>query len=144
MNIRQDVKPEHAFYCADGTVLKNLKELAGKLKTISPEVYAHHANAHRNDFHNWIKEVYGNAALARKMASAKSSLHAARTLENGLKKPKKKLKREPTARKESRDNKKTMAIKPVKRPKKKQLKIHRIHKRIHKHVKAFAKRCGII
>ncbi len=80
MRLNQDTKPEHAFYCADGRVLKNIRELAEELKGISPEAYRHHANESRNDFGNWIRDVYGNKVLAKKIASAKSSTEAARII----------------------------------------------------------------
>ncbi len=84
MKLMQDAKPEHAFYCADGSVLKNLRELAEKLKGISHEAYRHHANEPRNDFHNWIRDVYGNEKLAKKISAAKSSAEAAAIIEKAL------------------------------------------------------------
>ncbi len=90
MNLKQDTKPEHTFYCADGTILKNLRELAGKLKTISPEAYTHHANDWKNDFHNWIKNVYGNKKLAKEIAFAESSKEAAQIIEKAISSPQKK------------------------------------------------------
>lgn len=112
MNLHQDTKPEKAFYCADGSILKNLRELAQKLKTISPEAYSHHANSYRNDFYNWIKDVYGNEKLAKEVAFAGSSREASAIIEKAIALPQKKK----TARR-----KKTAAVikrKPARRRKK--------------------------
>lgn len=104
MNLNQDTKPEHAFYCADGRVLKNLTGLAEELNGISPEAYRHHANESRNDFSNWIKDVYGNWKLAKKIASAKNSAEAAAIIEKALA-PK------ATRKKKTAEMKKTVAVK---------------------------------
>ena len=172
MNLESEVKPENVFCCADGSVLRNLHELSSKLKHIRPETYAHHVNAYRNDFYNWVRDCYGNERLAQRIASAKSSLHAARMLENKLKKTKKKSKKRkiasvtPVAVK--RRKKKTVAkrkhaghkqvrdklrkvkkrsskkIKSPKRLKKKKVGLRHIHKKIHGHIKRFARKYGLI
>lgn len=99
MNIHQDVKEENKFYCRDGSVLKNLQELAQNLKAISNEAFAHHVNPEKNDFASWISGCYGNDALAKKIAKAKTAKSAARMLEDALSKKPKPAKSKPGKKK---------------------------------------------
>ncbi len=137
MNLNQDTKPEQAFYCKDGSVLKNLTELAEKLKTISADAYKHHANECKNDFRNWIKDVYCNEKLAKEIAFAGSSREAARIVAEAIAPPRKK---KPAKRKKSAAVKRKPARKrrkPVKR------KI-RLHKVVHNHMKRIARQLGFL
>lgn len=151
MNLRQDVKPEHVFYCIDGAILKNLKELTEKLKSMGREAYAHHANMHRNDFHNWIKDVYGNERLAKRVASAKNSKEASKMLEAQLGKKKRKTAKKPAKNsnkkeqiKKNREKKSGGIKRSSKRsPKKRKVRLHKLHKRIHRHLAMFAKKYGL-
>ena len=48
------------FWVHDGGVLHDLAELAAALETMSDDTYAHHANAAKNDFVNWVRDVIGD------------------------------------------------------------------------------------
>lgn len=63
---------EHCFFTKDGKVLKNLADLKEELKVMSPEVFSHHVNDQRNDFSNWVNDVFGHERLANKIANAKT------------------------------------------------------------------------
>ncbi len=159
MNINQDTKPEKAFYCADGRVFKNLKELAEALKGISPEAYSHHANECRNDFCNWIRDVYGSKQLAERIASAKSSAEAARIVEKALA-PKALRKKKKAAvvkiKRTRKKRKKTAAAAAAKKKKEKKKPAVKIKKRrkakrnskgknkLHRHIKTLARILGLI
>ncbi|MFA4960730.1 MAG: hypothetical protein WC548_03655 [Candidatus Pacearchaeota archaeon] len=65
MDINQEVSPEFYFYLADGRVVKSLRELAEILDMVDSWIFDHHVNAEKNDFSNWIKDVYGNENLAK-------------------------------------------------------------------------------
>ncbi|MBI2860361.1 MAG: hypothetical protein HYX91_02490 [Chloroflexi bacterium] len=65
-----DVPPEKSFWCRDGRAFKNIQELSAALATMSDETFGHHANAGRNDFSNWVKEVIGDEKLARDLAKS--------------------------------------------------------------------------
>lgn len=58
------IKPENYFFLHDGRVLKDLFELAEHLEHISDDVFYHHVNDNKNDFSNWIKDVFENKDLA--------------------------------------------------------------------------------
>ena len=44
-----------------------LPELAEVLEDLEDHVFDHHVNPERNDFHNWVKEVFKDVELAKKM-----------------------------------------------------------------------------
>lgn len=145
MRLDEKTKPEHSFYCTDGTVLKKPAELAQKLKAISQETYAHHTGQGRNDFHNWIKDIYQNEALALKIANARDNAHAAAIIEQALKAgtakeaaAQKKRKKE-AAPMPKRNLKKKAAKKQGRRKSRAQL-----HKKIKKHLSILARRYGFL
>ncbi len=167
MNLNQDAKPENAFYCADGAVLKNLRELAEKLKNISADAYKHHANEYKNDFHNWIKDVYCSERLAKKIAHAKSNSGAAAIIEKALaqkaprkkkaagrkkvaffkkkhsrqrRKPAKKMKKAASAASESKKKEKIKPAEKAKKSRKRKRKPVKRKTALHKMVRSHLKR----
>lgn len=76
---------EKSFYVSDGSVYSTLRELANGLKKMHPDTYAYHANERKNDFHNWVKDVFGEQKLAQKLLSAKDQLQSAKAVEAFLK-----------------------------------------------------------
>src|SRR3989338_9405855 len=71
---------EQHFVVADGRKLKNIIELADALETMSEEIFAHHANEFRNDFSNWIKDVFYDHSLAEDISRAKNRLETQITI----------------------------------------------------------------
>ena len=63
---------EHHFVVADGRKLKNIIELADALETMSEEIFRHHSNEFRNDFANWVKDVFYDHSLAEDISRAKN------------------------------------------------------------------------
>ena len=59
-----EIPPEKYFVLADGSHFKDYHELADALQCMSDELFAHHVNAARNDFANWIHDVFHEQALA--------------------------------------------------------------------------------
>ena len=62
-----DVPDEHAFWCCDGVIIKNLEGLYNALKNMSRETFHHHVAGNKNDFSEWIKNVVGDVTLARQL-----------------------------------------------------------------------------
>ena len=62
-----NVPDEHAFWCCDGVIIKNLEGLYSALKSMSKETFHHHVTRDRNDFSTWIREVVGDTTLARQL-----------------------------------------------------------------------------
>ena len=71
-----DVPDEKRFWCQDGKVVKNLKELGEALDGMGDETFHHHSGGGRNDFSNWIRDVVGDNKLANDLSKAKSRIRA--------------------------------------------------------------------
>ncbi len=72
-NYLEDVPEDKAFWVKDGGVLKNLKDLAHKLREIDRDTFIYHVNSAKNDFFNWVHDVVGDLRLASQIASVKNS-----------------------------------------------------------------------
>ena len=59
------------FYLCDGSVIRDMKELAFSLEKMPDDVFSHHVNDHKNDFANWIALVFEEHELAEKLNSSK-------------------------------------------------------------------------
>jgi len=75
-----DVPDEKRFWCQDGRVVKNLKELEKALNDMSDETFHYHASAGRSDFSNWIRDVVGDNKLANDLSKAKSRIQASKAV----------------------------------------------------------------
>jgi hypothetical protein len=75
-----DVPDEKRFWCQDGKVVKNIKELEKALNDMSDETFHYHAGEGRNDFSNWVRYVVGDNKLANDMSRAKSHLQASKAV----------------------------------------------------------------
>ena len=62
-----DVPQDKAFVCQDGSVLKNIDELAATLRVMSRETFRHHVTGIKNDFSTWVRDVVGDVTLARQL-----------------------------------------------------------------------------
>lgn len=101
--VLSDVHPEKHFWLADGKRLKNVKELKHALLEMHDYTYHHHANEHKNDFHNWVKDVHGDVKLAKMLQAADDRHKAAEAIEiriSELTKPKSPKRTQPKIRKE--------------------------------------------
>jgi len=67
-----NIPTEKYFYVADGSVIKHLGELPDALRNMSSETFASHVNEERNDFYNWINDVFEHSTLARRIKSIKT------------------------------------------------------------------------
>jgi hypothetical protein len=65
--IIKGIKPEFYFKLIDGSEIKNLMELADALHNMSDDVFYYHVNEQRNDFSNWIKDVFKHEKLANEI-----------------------------------------------------------------------------
>jgi hypothetical protein len=68
---------QYVFYCHDGRVFADLRELAEGLKLMSDETFAYHSNIQKQDFSKWVRDVIGEAELANELAKASNRLQAA-------------------------------------------------------------------
>jgi hypothetical protein len=66
-----NVHPDHVFRVKSGSTIKNLYELASELSSMDEEVFQHHVNEEKNDFHNWILHIVRDEHLASVLAQIK-------------------------------------------------------------------------
>ncbi|MBU1198217.1 MAG: hypothetical protein KKF46_07375 [Nanoarchaeota archaeon] len=62
-----NIPAEKFFYVNDGTVIRHLAELPDALRNMSPDTFNHHVNEQKNDFYNWVGDVFEHSRLARKI-----------------------------------------------------------------------------
>ena len=67
MKYLADVPEEYVFRCHDSCVFKNMRELRDGLANMIDEVYAYHANAEKNDFSNWVRDIIKDETLAAEL-----------------------------------------------------------------------------
>jgi hypothetical protein len=58
---------DKCFWVSDGTVIRSVKEMAHTIDTMDFGVFQHHVSNDRNDFANWVKDVFGMETLSREM-----------------------------------------------------------------------------
>jgi len=58
------VPEEYVFWCHDGTIFRDMKDLAESLAAMSDDVFAHHVNSEKNDFCKWVRDVIKDEKLA--------------------------------------------------------------------------------
>jgi hypothetical protein len=66
-NLLKNSPKQHVFWLCSGGALKNIKELASALETMDEGVFVHHVNSDRNDFANWIKDIFQDEELALRL-----------------------------------------------------------------------------
>jgi hypothetical protein len=66
-----EIPAEKYFYGCDGSVIKTIHELPDALRNMSPEAFSCHVNEQKNDFYNWVKDVFELSGLARNIKNVK-------------------------------------------------------------------------
>ena len=64
---KEHIKPENYFYLRDGRVLKDMIDLTECLETINNDIFCHHVNDSKNDFSNWIRDIFEKKDLAEEI-----------------------------------------------------------------------------
>lgn len=75
----------HLFWVKGNGALRNLKDLAENLKTMTDDTFAHHVNTEKNDFANWVSEILKDNRLANELRRAKTRLTSLKKAEARLK-----------------------------------------------------------
>lgn len=82
--IVSNVSEDKKFWVCDGRVLKNLKDLENALRTMNDGTYRYHVNDNKNDFYNWIKDVFNNSKLADEIRNSRNQISAANKLKREI------------------------------------------------------------
>lgn len=75
MNLTRDVPEHHYFVLANGQPVKHVAELAAILDQLEDRVFNHHVRPDSNDFHNWVRDVFQDVELARKVLGINDKRH---------------------------------------------------------------------
>ena len=78
--ILHDIEGDKRFFGYDGHVIKNLDELAQYLNRIKEEVFQYHVNTGKNDFSNWVRDVFGDDKLSRDLLKSTSRAQAVKNV----------------------------------------------------------------
>jgi hypothetical protein len=73
-----NVPEEYVFWCCDGQVLKNMKELGEALTSMADETFAYHSNEEKKDFSNWVRDIIRDEKLARDLQKSLNRTQAAK------------------------------------------------------------------
>ena len=63
------------FILCNGKKLKNIKEMADVMEHLEDYVFDHHVNDKKNDFSVWVKDVFKDVELAKKLSGVKDKKH---------------------------------------------------------------------
>jgi len=73
--LAQEPTSQKYFILANGQPVKHVAQLAEILQDIEDHVFYHHVNPERNDFAMWVKDVFKDVELAKKMLGVGSKQH---------------------------------------------------------------------
>ena len=79
-----NAKPEEFFILKNKKALKSLHELADSLTSMDDETFKHHVTKEKNDFANWIKDVFKNERLAILVSKLKTRESIINAINNWL------------------------------------------------------------
>ena len=75
------VPEANAFWCNDGKLFRDIRELSEALGAMSDQTFAYHSNDVKKDFSNWIRDVVGDEKLAQTLESIRDREQANRIVE---------------------------------------------------------------
>ena len=67
-----DVEPQHYFQAKDGTIVKNLIDLARAVELMDLPTFSHHVCNGRNDFASWVSDIIGDTELGKELKQLKN------------------------------------------------------------------------
>lgn len=73
--IKKNAPKEKYFVLCNGKPVKNIKELADVMEGLEDHVFNYHVGTNRNDFANWVKDIFKDVELAEKIAGIKDKKH---------------------------------------------------------------------
>lgn len=73
--LKKDCPPDKVFYVCNGAVLNNIEQMLHELEKMDEGAFKHHVNEDKNDFANWLKDVFKEAELAEKIRKVMNKHH---------------------------------------------------------------------
>lgn len=70
--VLKKVPSEVSFYIVNNVVCSDLLELAEALEDLAEEHFKHHVTEMKNDFANWVENVFEEPKLAKRLREAKT------------------------------------------------------------------------
>ena len=77
---------QHYFYLNNGKKLKNIAELMESLKDMDQDLFSFHVNEQRNDFASWVRDVFEEKELARRISRARYPSSMLKSIEKYIQK----------------------------------------------------------
>ena len=78
----EEIRPDQYFRTIDGKVIRTLREMPSIISQMSPAAFSHHVNEEKNDFVNWVKFVFHNKKLAKKLEKVRTNREAIAVIED--------------------------------------------------------------
>jgi len=71
MSKSKSIRPENYFILGNGGAIKDIKELADILDHLSDDEFRYHVDEKKNDFANWVRDVFLEKELADRLSAVK-------------------------------------------------------------------------
>jgi hypothetical protein len=75
------VPEDRVFWCNNGAILNDVRELKDALANMSDETFYYHSNEIKKDFSNWMRDVVGDNKLAGDLEKASNREQAVKMVE---------------------------------------------------------------
>lgn len=72
------------FYLSDGSVIKNIEGLSKILEKMSEEVFRNHVSGDKNDFSNWVSDIFNEKKLSEEIRYSKTPLEMSKIIKKSL------------------------------------------------------------
>jgi len=76
---------EQCFWMTDGTILRDLEELAVAFGSMADTVFIYHVTPERNDFANWVESVLEDMACAADLRACTTPKRSATVVKRHIK-----------------------------------------------------------
>jgi len=80
MSMLSNMPEEKVFWCNDGRIFRNMRDMGDGLSSMTEETYGYHAHADKNDFANWVRDVIRDGDLAKNISKATNRTQAAKVV----------------------------------------------------------------
>lgn len=79
-----NVPEGHMFWCCDGSILRNMRDLEEAFYSMKDETFAYHSSEYKSDFSNWVNDIIGDDKLARDLIKARDKVRAAKCVSDRI------------------------------------------------------------